>query len=228
MIKTDGKWPDSPLTCAPAGRMIKKERSQKMKSKKLLSGVLILALLVCLFAVPAGAGSVFPDVRDDASYAWAVEMSREIGLFTGDAKGNFNPGAGITRAEFAAIVCRMMGNADSVQRPEVATFRDVPVSHWAAAYIGWAVENKIVNGYGNGSYGPNDPLLFEQAVKMLLCAAGYGDMAAAAGGWPSGYLKVADQLCILNGVSAAEGKVITRADVAVMACSLLRNAKSQT
>mgnify|MGYP001620448056 CR=1 FL=1 len=65
-----------------------------------------LMLIICQLTIPAYAGTSFTDVPDAAPYAEAVSLMKEYGIFNGDANGNFNPNAGITRAEFAAVVCR--------------------------------------------------------------------------------------------------------------------------
>lgn len=179
-----------------------------------------LLLVICQMTIPAYAGSSFPDVPDTASYAEAVNLMKEYGIFNGDADGNFNPSSGITRAEFAAIICRMVGGEDEIQMQVEASFNDVPANHWAAGYIGWAVKNEIINGYGDGRYGPSDFVTYEQAIKMTVCAAGYGDAALDAGGWPEGYIDVANGLGLLTGVDETPSAPMTRANVAVMISNL--------
>lgn len=178
-------------------------------------------LLISVFGTTtASAGTVFPDVNDDADYAGAVELSKDMGIFNGDSNGNFNPYSGITRAEFATVVCKYMGGDSRATAPKSAVFQDVPANNWAANYIAWAVEHGIVSGYGNGMYGPNDSVTYEQAIKMLLCAVGCEDEAVDAGGWPYGYIMVADKLGILIGVEDTFGNSITRSNVAVLICNL--------
>lgn len=72
-------------------------------------------------------GSVFPDVADDAPYAEAAEYLNDVGIMQGDEKGNFNPDKTVTRAEMAALICRMLGETENLAKAN--TFTDVPVSH---------------------------------------------------------------------------------------------------
>ena len=44
---------------------------------------------------------------------------------------------------------------------------DVVKGSWYYDAVIWAVENKIVEGYGNGKLGPNDPVTREQAVAII-------------------------------------------------------------
>jgi hypothetical protein len=38
---------------------------------------------------------------------------------------------------------------------------------WYADYVNWAVSLGIVNGYGNGKFGPNDQITREQMAVMV-------------------------------------------------------------
>lgn len=171
-------------------------------------------LLAFMLAVPARADSSFPDVDGDAPYAEAVEYLNDIGIMQGDEKGNFNPDKAVTRAEMAAIVCRMLGITEDL--PMSSAFSDVPASHWANQYVGIAAELGIVGGYGNGKFGPSDLVTYEQAVTMVIRAVGGEPEAVDVGGYPDGYISVADENGLLNGVSARKGDPMSRADVAVI------------
>ena len=46
-------------------------------------------------------------------------------------------------------------------------YTDVPVDHPYAAAIKWATDNKIVQGYGEGVFGPDDVLTREQMVVIF-------------------------------------------------------------
>lgn len=69
-----------------------------------------MALIFCLsmLCIPANAVSSFPDVPENAPYAEAAEALVELGVFQGDGQGNFNPDSNITRAQAAAVICRML------------------------------------------------------------------------------------------------------------------------
>lgn len=168
----------------------------------------------------AFAASGFPDVPDNADYAWAVELTKDMGVFTGDSSGNFNPDQDITRAQFAAVVCRFLGGEEEAKTAKASVFTDVPSSHWANRYITWAYNKGIINGYGNGKFGPSDVVTYEQAIKMLMCGIGYGDAAIDAGGYPDGYISVAKTCGFLAGVDDTFGSAITRANIAVLVANV--------
>lgn len=52
---------------------------------------------------------------------------------------------------------------------EIPMFSDI-ASHWAKADITDFVNKGIVNGYGNGKFGPNDSVTGEALVKMIVLA----------------------------------------------------------
>lgn len=183
-----------------------------MKSKfwRTLSCFLVFSLLV----YPVLAASSFPDVAENAPYAEAVEYLKDVGIIQGDDKGNFNPGKVVTRAEMATFVCRMLDQTENL--PVSTGFNDVPITHWANPYISKAAEFGIVEGYGNGRFGPSDPVTYEQAVTMIIRAVGGEPEALVAGGYPEGYLAVAREYNLLAGVSAKQGEPMIRANIAIL------------
>ena len=167
--------------------------------KKVLALVIAFSMML---SVVAFAG--YPDVPADADYADAVSLLSALNIIKGDDLGNFNPDNTITRAEFAAVVCRALGLENSATGAAGATsFVDVAADHWASGYINLATQNGIINGYGDGNFGPEDKVTYEQAVKMLVCALGFEPMAAQKGGYPTGYLVVANAYKITAGVTAS-------------------------
>ena len=177
-----------------------KEDLRIMKNlKKVLALVLAFSMMLSVVAFAS-----YNDVDADADYAGAVELLSALDIIKGDDLGNFNPDNTITRAEFAAIVCRAKGLENAAEGAKGATsFKDVAADHWAAGYINLATQNGIINGYGDGNFGPEDKVTYEQAVKMLVCALGFEPMAANKGGYPTGYLVVANQYKITAGVKSS-------------------------
>lgn len=158
----------------------------------------------------------FPDVPEDATYAQAVGSLAQMGVITGDEKGNFNPNDTINRAEVAAIICRITGVEDDAKGMKNVVFTDVPSTHWAVGYVAKAVEHGVINGYGNGTFGPSNPVTYAQMVKMLVCAWGYEEEAQAKGGWPNGYLQVANERGYTEGIRQNDNDEIARSTVILL------------
>lgn len=187
----------------------------KMKLCTAAAGILVISLLAC----PAFAASSFPDVDENAEYAEAVACVRDMGIMIGDEQGNFNPNKTVTRAEMATIICNMLGETEDLTA--TAVFLDVPTGHWANAYISRAAEFGIVSGYGNGLFGPSDPVTYEQAVTMIIQAIGQGLDAMNAGGYPNGYINVADKNGYLENIAAQNGDQMMRWQVAVLCYNVM-------
>lgn len=176
---------------------------------------LLVGLLVCGFLThPAFAASLFPDVDEYSEYAEAIAYVSEAGIMVGDNNGNFNPNNSVSRAEMATLICRMLGETEELQTS--SDFSDVPTSHWANIYVSKAVELGIINGYGNGKFGPNDNVTYEQAVTMIVRAIGAAEAANEYGGYPNGFLTIAEEAELTANVQAEIGEPLSRADIATI------------
>ncbi len=49
-----------------------------------------------------------------------------------------------------------------------ASFKDVPLGHWAYDQIMWMLDNKIIEGIGNNMFGPNNNVTRAQFAKMMV------------------------------------------------------------
>ena len=193
--------------------------------KKILSIGLTLALTATTALVPAFAAteSPYPDVASDATYASAVIALKDASIMVGDENGNFNPDQTVTRAEMAAIVSRLLGNESQASAITASGYTDVASGHWAAGYVGIASQYGIINGYGNGKFGPSDPVTIQQAAKMLVCSWGHSTEADAAGGYPDGYVAEAVNMSILQSTEGTTAAAL-RSQIAEMAYACMTNA----
>ena len=191
--------------------MEKREKKGKkiMKIKNIITATVMGALVFGGVSVSAA----FPDVPQWAYYSDAVEEVEKQGIFTGDHEGNFAPLRGVTRAEFAVIMCRFM-EKDELEQPNEALFSDLPAGHWASPYVATAMKEGILRGFDDGTFRPNDYVTGEQAVKMVVCALGLEENANMAGGYPEGYIKIAKQKSLVEGEITNEE--FLRKDAAVL------------
>ena len=147
------------------------------KLKKVLSLVLVLAMALSMFGASAFAAGT-TDYTDDADLTYgskAVAVMSDLGVINGFDDGSFRPSSDYTRAQAAKVITYMLATpaiAEKLNAPAKDVFADVKTDHWAAADVAYAVDKKIIAGYGDGTYGPNDPLTRDQWLKMLLVALG--------------------------------------------------------
>ena len=184
------------------------------KLRKLISAALVLAMLLTSASIGALA---YSDVDESSSVSEAVGILSNLKIFTGFEDGTFRLNDTVTRAQMAAIVCRMLGYESQAESSSGSTvFTDVPANHWASGYINVAQQMGIINGYGGGLFGPEDKVTYEQAVKMVVCALGYDLVAQGKGGYPTGYLSVASSEGITKNSKGSVGEPAKRSTLVML------------
>ncbi|MBM6977343.1 S-layer homology domain-containing protein [Intestinimonas butyriciproducens] len=118
----------------------------------------------------------FTDVPTSAWYYDAVRFVYEQGMMAGTGNNQFSPNVTMMRAMIVTILYRL----ENQPAAGSSTFTDVPAGQWYTDAVAWASGNGIVEGYGNGTFGPNDTITREQFAAMLWRYA--GSPAAAADG----------------------------------------------
>ena len=111
----------------------------------------------------------FDDVFTSDSFFEDVKYVCENGIMNGVSDHEFAPNSTLTRAMIVTILYRME------KEPAVnfkGTFTDVDAGTWYSDSVEWAAENGVVNGYGDGKFGPNDPVTREQLAAILYRYAG--------------------------------------------------------
>lgn len=104
------------------------------------------------------------DVYRGAWYYDAVQYVTQKGLMNGTETTCFSPDEATSRAMVVSILWRQAG------RPSVGSstnFRDVDPSQWYGSAVRWASANRIVTGYGDGTFGPDDTITREQMAAIL-------------------------------------------------------------
>ncbi|MCS1381735.1 S-layer homology domain-containing protein [Lysinibacillus sphaericus] len=103
----------------------------------------------------------------DVANHWSKEAVNNLGsrmIINGVREGIFAPNQDITRAQFAAIIVRALGlKTDDL----TSHYADVTTDAWYASYINAASEYKLIQGYSNGHFGPNDKITRQQAMTIL-------------------------------------------------------------
>ncbi len=190
-------------------------------SKRILATVVTVVMLMTSLTVPSFAA--FTDLKEGTNSYKAVSVLNMLGIINGYDEGNgnfsFKPENNVTRAEFTAMLLRTrgMGNVGSTSL-ENPPFPDVTTSDvsWAIGNIRTARELGIINGYDDGTFKPNNNVLYEEAIKMIVCALGYGDMGTDGAFWYSKYLMTATSLGFTEGAGGAISVPATRATIANM------------
>lgn len=134
--------------------------------KKFLKGVLSLAVL-CFAISPAIA---FPDVSNDYWAASQINLLSEQGVIVGYPDGTFKPDANVTRAEFAAMAIRALGQ----QHTKIAQpvhFSDIDENYWAYEDIQKAVYFDLIsNNNADEQFRPDDSVSRAESLSVAVNA----------------------------------------------------------
>ncbi|MCH5213112.1 MAG: S-layer homology domain-containing protein [Oscillospiraceae bacterium] len=179
--------------------------------KKLIST--LIAAAITAGAIPAFAS--FNDVSEwDSSYSAITELE-VLNIVDGDDDGNFRPKENLTRAEFVKLIVAAWGEDDLAQSLNKTRFKDCE-GHWATGYIERCTAVGFIDGYNDEEFGPDDPVTYAQAMKMLVSAIGYATYAENQGGWPTGYISYGSYLGINKGVSGVSNDTLVTRDLAAV------------
>ena len=193
------------------------------KTKRIVSLLITVAMMLTL-ALPMTVSAAFSDVPASHHYYDAITNLSSEGILDGMGDGTFAPESPVTRAQFTKIICYALsvGNL-TYSEEERSIFSDLAPEHWAANNIVTAYKQGIINGMGDGTFAPEAGVQYEQAVKMVVCALGYSQARAeAAGGYPGGYMSLANQAKILRNITDAKmGETMNRGAVAQLIDNML-------
>ena len=114
----------------------------------------------------------------------------------------------VSRSLFTKYAVKVAGIGDMVDAQYKNPFVDIDADN-NAAEIKAAANLGLVSGTAPGYFQPELNITVAQAVKMLICALGYGQYAVYNGGYPSGYLIAANQLELTKGVSYKSDEYLT-------------------
>ena len=189
--------------------------------KRALSLVMAAAMLIGMMAVSASAADNYEDFtdKDEIQNTEAVNTMVSLGVINGKEDGSyFDPTGIVTRAEMAKLIAvSLNGGKDPVLGSGASTtqFSDTK-GNWAEAYIAYCANLGIINGKGDGTFGPNEPVTGTAAAKMFLTALGYrSDIEGLTGaGWDLNTDTLANKVNLYNGLDITPSNGLTRDDTA--------------
>ena len=101
-----------------------------------------------------------------AWYTEAIRWATSRGIVGGYGNGTFGPNDNITREQLAVMLWRYAGSPAATDKELHFTDAD-KASGYALEALRWAVENGILNGYGDGRLGPQGLATRAQVAQML-------------------------------------------------------------
>lgn len=114
--------------------------------------------------------SPFTDIINHP-YENDIVKAYNAGIVKGDGKGNFLPDKNITREEIASLVVNLLKQVSPDRDYTLkSTYKYADrnkIADWAAYYIDYCYENKILNGYSGNVMDPKGNATIEQAIALL-------------------------------------------------------------
>ena len=194
-----------------------------MKKKIML--VLCTILILCAGTLVNAATSL-KDVKN-TKYEDSVNTLITLGLVNGYPEDNtYRPNNAVTRAEMAKLMVVALGEEDNVEAAKKASpkFKDVKSTSWEYGYVNLASQLGIINGYPDGTFGPQNTVSYAEATTMIIRALEYEDEVNKSNEvWPTNYINQAKKLSLydsVGNVNSAEGA--KRGNIAILLWNMLR------
>jgi len=106
----------------------------------------------------------FADVPRESWYAEAADWCRVNGIMYGTSETTFSPEILLTRGMLTMVLYQEAGSAPVSGQ---SVYSDVPAGEWYTPSVVWCTDNQSVTGYGDGRFGPENPITREQIIAVL-------------------------------------------------------------
>ena len=137
------------------------------KMQKLISILAIAAMAIT--SLPVASADAFSDVPPTNEFYAKIEDLAARNVVSG-LNGKYYPENGVTRAELTKMALGAFGITNAI--PEGAPhFTDVPSTHSLFAYVETAYGLGIVSGYGDGTFRPDQQILRQEGMKIVMFVA---------------------------------------------------------
>jgi len=127
-----------------------------------------LSLMIVMNVGADSIESVFTDVSDKTDYSPAIQWMAENKVINGYEDGSFKPDKCVNRAEFLKML--FVVQEAELSSVEDLSFSDVNNSAWYAPYLATALQTKIVEGYNDGTFKPEQCVTRAEAAKMVVAS----------------------------------------------------------
>ena len=107
--------------------------------------------------------SVFTDIKVTDWCYDVVKYVQENKLMTGTSETEFSPSGATTRGMIVTVLWRIEGEPIVEEK----AFEDVDSDAWYSKAVAWALNNQIVSGYNETTFGPNDTATREQLSTII-------------------------------------------------------------
>ena len=160
--------------------------------KKIFALIMVVMMFFAFAAVNASA--------EEGDYTDAAQRLASINILKGDTSGNLMLDNGVTRYQAALFFVQAMTGETEVAKwnaeKQSTIFSDVP--EYATA-IDYAYGIGLILGRGNGVYGYNDSITYQDMLVMAVRALGYETSGMV---YPYGYIEAAKTLGLTENIAS--------------------------
>lgn len=111
--------------------------------------------------------AAFTDTNSGDWYYQYVSFAHSKGFVSGYSDGSFHPNDPITRAEAVTLVMKEAGISAYDTSNIFHTFTDVHSTDWFAVSVAAGVDKSIIQGYGDGTFRPDDNITRAEAAVVV-------------------------------------------------------------
>lgn len=136
-------------------------------------GILIITAAILLPTAFADEITGFDDVNAGNSNYLSIAYMHQQEIISGYEDNKFKPKQPVNRVEALKILLLTCGiEGESIMEPDpleiTAPFSDTPADSWFINYVILGVDEKIINGYEDGTFKPDKEVNLAEALKMYL------------------------------------------------------------
>lgn len=191
--------------------------------KKIYISLILIIIIVLGISSTSFAAHFYDTIG--TKYESPTEILYTLGIVDGTSENVFSAGRPVTRAEMAKLILSVYGLDDNDVKMSIGTnnFKDVKKSDWYYGYVNVAADIKMINGYSDGTFRPNDEVTYSEAATMIIRALGYTDLVAKPGeAWDAPYIRKMNEIRLSKNVGYFKNNdAATRGNVAIMIWNML-------
>ena len=135
-----------------------------------MKNLLKMFVSLCVLCFASTQAFAYPDVSDSHWAAKEINILTEQGVIIGYPDGTFQPDENVTRAEFAAMAIRALGQ-EHTKVIQPVNFLDVSTEHWAYSDIQKALYFDLISCDKNGElFRPDDSVSRGESISVAVNA----------------------------------------------------------
>ena len=172
---------------------------------------IFLAVCIISLVLPSGISASIDVMFSDEKTKDYVQQLTQLGLCDLYNEGGafFDETAAVKRGEVAKAFVDLFGYGDELLGTGFDTFYDVPVYYEYADEIYLATKTRLMVGVGGGLFEPDTNIVTKHFIQAMVTALGYG-WKASLPQYTDGYMSVARELGLLDGIYLDSDEVLTR------------------